>query len=85
MARKHKLIPADPAQCQAEVTTYRPFVMGGKPHKSVRCSNKPVFIVTQTKPAEDDGQMGSMSMCAECFIAFARTNKVNDFDLQAVA
>lgn len=60
-----KLEPADHSRCQAEITTYRPFVMGGPTSQTKRCDNQPVFIATENQPG-DDGQRGEMSLCLPC-------------------
>lgn len=59
------LIPPDPTQCQSEITTYNAFVMGGNPYQVKRCENKPTVIATEKQPGPD-GQVGAMSLCAEC-------------------
>lgn len=33
-----------------------------------RCREKPVCIVMEATPDEEDGQTGSMSLCKECYI-----------------
>lgn len=65
------LEPPDPKRCQAEHTADTNFMtLGGPPVGSmVRCSNKPTVIVRETKPGSD-GQMGAMSLCAECLTVF---------------
>jgi hypothetical protein len=65
------LTPPDPKQCQAEKPNGVTFMTMGGRHKMVRCTNEPVFIVTEKKPGED-GQKGSMSLCASCLAVFAK-------------
>ena len=68
---KPKRIPPDLKQCQAEVPNgYTFMTLGGRPGR-VRCSNKPVIIATEVEPG-DDGQIGSMSLCSECFEVFQK-------------
>lgn len=65
------LIPADKAQCQAEIPNgENAFTLGGG-HKMVRCTNKPAWIATELKPGAD-GLIGSMSMCDECKAVFLK-------------
>ena len=37
----------------------------------VRCTDKPLFIVTEKEPG-DGGLKGSMSLCAHCLAVFSR-------------
>lgn len=64
-----ELEPADLTQCQAEKPTgQNAFTLGiGPVHK--RCQEIPVVIVTEEKAGED-GQKGSMSLCADCLDVF---------------
>ena len=58
-------IPPDIMQCQAEKPNGNTFMtLGGIPGY-VRCKNTPVFIAV-AKAVENDGHIGSMSVCAEC-------------------
>lgn len=66
-----KLIPPDLKQCQCEKREGTFMSLGGSPHRLTRCTNKPVLIVTENQPAID-GQIGSMSLCADCYIAFLK-------------
>lgn len=59
------LIPVDEKQCQTEITSYRPFVMGGNVNQVERCKERPAFIATERK-AGPDGLKGAMSLCPEC-------------------
>lgn len=60
--RKAAPIPADLERCQAVIKTNSPFLMGGKLETAVRCSNEPLFVMQETKPAPD-GLMGEMAVC----------------------
>jgi hypothetical protein len=77
------LTPPDRTQCQAlrPNKTWSPFAFGPAGENPVtgekvggarrsdrmwRCRNKPELIVTETK--SDDGILGSMSVCKDCFI-----------------
>lgn len=63
------LTPPDLKRCQAEKPNgQNPFTFGGG-HKMVRCTEKPLFIVTEKKPGKD-GEKGSMSLCAHCLAVF---------------
>jgi len=64
MAKKNvQLIPPDYERCQAERLGGSFMTLG--PRKMERCKRPPVFIATEIKPGED-GQCGSMSLCAQC-------------------
>lgn len=65
MTDSKKLTPPDRKRCQS---TYKlgPFTMGGTIGKWIRCSNIPVVIIRE-REAGQDGMLGSMSLCAECF------------------
>ncbi len=66
-----KLIPPDLEQCQAEKPNgVTPFGFGGRP-ELIRCTNKPLFLVTEKEPG-DDGLKGSMSLCAHCLAVFSK-------------
>ena len=60
-AKKVKLTPPDPKQCQT-YSQVGAFTMGGRIGELTRCTNKPVVIATENKPGAD-GQIGSMSLC----------------------
>lgn len=70
-----ELIPPDRECCQA-LMAFGPASVdpkarekrGGsrKNDRYWRCNNKPAFIVTETE--SDDGRLGSMSVCKDCFI-----------------
>lgn len=65
------LIPADRNRCQVEITpAHGAFVLGPRP-KPEQCTNKPAFIATENNPGQD-GQRGSMSVCARCLIEFQK-------------
>lgn len=59
------LIPPDLNQCQTEIRSYQPFIMGGNVNQVTRCKAKPVWIATETKRTEP-GPLGSMSLCSSC-------------------
>jgi hypothetical protein len=66
-----ELTPPDLTRCQAEKPNGCSFMtMGGVP-KRVRCTDKPIVVATEVKPG-DDGQIGSMSLCAECLEVFQK-------------
>jgi len=71
-----ELTPADPKRCQADVPGNGPFVMGGEigdPRNGyrVRCKNTPAVYAVEKRPGKD-GQIGSMSLCAECRAMFVK-------------
>ena len=77
--------PADRERCQAETRQRAPFMqMGGPPVKVTRCSNKPVAIATETKPGED-GERGSMSLCASCIVIATRELGADFFTLEQLS
>ncbi|MBE0153446.1 MULTISPECIES: hypothetical protein [Serratia] len=66
---EQQLIPPDYEQCQAEKPNgHSLFSLGGVPGL-VRCTNKPVFIATETRP-DENGVTGSMSLCEDCRLYF---------------
>jgi hypothetical protein len=52
-----RLDPPDTERCQAEMAN------------GDRCTSKPTVLLT-LKEAEEDGQIGSMTLCAECLEVF---------------
>jgi len=62
------MIPPDKARCQAEKKVGA-FVLGGRIGERTRCSAEPSVIVTEVEPGKD-GEIGSMSLCKECFGVF---------------
>lgn len=64
------LTPPDLARCQAEITKYVPFVMGGPTRQTERCPNAPTVLIHEAKPGKD-GRIGAMSLCDSC-LAVAR-------------
>lgn len=72
--KRTKLVPADRQRCQVE-RPVGPFVLGGVIGSMIRCSNKPVVIATEVKPAKD-GQRGSMSICTDCLAVFLERTDV---------
>lgn len=66
-----KLEPHDLHRCQAEVISYTPFIMGGKPFMRTRCRAKPHWVVKETV-AGKDGLRGSMTLCDSCAERFIR-------------
>lgn len=62
------LEPPDLEQCQAAIRNgANAFTVGGT-SAYIRCTNKPVVVVTQNKPG-DDGLCGSMAICDRCYAA----------------
>lgn len=61
------LEPADLEQCQCQpnMLSWSPFAFGPMP-TPVRCTNKPVAVLVENKPARVDARIGSMSLCEEC-------------------
>ena len=65
------LTPPDLKRCQAEKPNgVNAFSHGGRPGL-VRCSTRPTVVATEVKPGED-GQVGSMSLCADCLEVFQK-------------
>jgi len=70
--KKNEVTPPDLKQCQAEKPNGNSaFTVGGIPGL-VRCTNRPLFVVTETQPGPD-GLRGSMSLCAECLEVFSKS------------
>jgi hypothetical protein len=66
-----KLTPPDLERCQAEKPNGHTFLtLGGSPGR-VRCDSRPVFVAKELHPGED-GQCGSMSLCAKCQVVFVK-------------
>ncbi len=65
MSKKEPLIPPDLKQCQVVISTYKPFILGGRPKKVERCTNMPTVIARETKKGKD-GRKGAMSLCDSC-------------------
>jgi hypothetical protein len=61
--KKTSLTPPDLTRCQAEKADGSFMTLG--PVSRTRCSNAPVVVAKERKPAAD-GLRGSMSLCAEC-------------------
>ena len=79
----NELTPPDLEQCQAEKPNGNTFMtVGGMPGLE-RCTNKPLFIATEKKPGED-GQKGSMSLCADCLVVFLRQVPNGYADVQTI-
>ena len=65
------LIPPDFKQCQAEKPNGNTFMtLGGVPGYK-RCTQRPVFLATEKEPG-DDGVIGNMTLCAECYVQLER-------------
>lgn len=77
------LVPPDRNRCQAEITSYHPFVMGGQVHRTERCTNKPVLLVKE-KEAGSDGLRGSMTLCQSCYAVFLKQPGLPAVDVEPV-
>ncbi len=60
-------------KCECEKTDYHPFVMGGHPYQTKRCSKEATFRVFG-KTAEEKKQP-PMLLCDECYGQFKRRNR----------
>lgn len=65
--KKSKLTPPDEDQCQCDRPNGHTFMTFGGAPGYVRCRNTPIVIVTEREVTNDDGERGSMSLCAHCF------------------
>ena len=66
-----KLTPPDLKQCQALIPNGNTFMtLGGRPGHE-RCENKPVWLATEKRAAED-GLVGSMTLCENCKEVFLK-------------
>lgn len=66
-----ELTPPDLKRCQAEMPNGATFMtVGGRP-AMVRCTNVPTMLLTEKSPGED-GQIGSMTVCNDCFKVFVK-------------
>lgn len=61
------LEPPDPKRCQAEVKAGSFMTLGPRP--LIRCEKAPIVIAEEVEP-DEDGQRGSMSLCADCWAIF---------------
>lgn len=71
---KKKLEPLEPPdlkRCQSDITTYNPWVMGGRVYATTRCDKVSTWLARETK-AGTDGRKGSMALCAECKVVCAK-------------
>jgi hypothetical protein len=78
MAKAQDLIPPDMKQCQTEIRSYQPFIMGGPVRQVTRCKKKPSWLATEKDPGPD-GKHGSMTLCTSCkgilVMQFKQNNK----------
>lgn len=63
---KTTLTPPDEDQCQSERPNGATFMTLGMAPGLVRCRNKPIVIATEREVTHEDGEKGSMSLCAHC-------------------
>jgi hypothetical protein len=82
MRARAKLIPPDRHRCQVEVNAGS-FLSFGKP-TPIRCSAKPLVIVTEREPSEKDGRKGSMSMCEPHLRIFAAREPIEDYTIERI-
>lgn len=76
-----KLIPPDRSRCQAMILPGSFMTLG--PRVWERCKARPTKIVTESTPGKD-GQIGSMSLCDECFLMFVKQGKTPGFTVEKV-
>lgn len=76
-----ELIPPDRKTCQAEKPNpeWSPFRLGPCP-KRIKCEREPVVIIEETKLA-DDGAIGSMSLCIDCYLVALRQLPKDSFKI----
>ena len=75
------LTPPDLKRCQAEKPNGHNFMtLGGSPGLK-RCAANPKFIITEREAAED-GQHGSMSLCADCLSVFLKQGDQDSVDIK---
>lgn len=68
------MTPIDPLQCQAEhggAFTLGPGLM--------RCQKVPTVVVTEVEVTDDDGELGSMSLCDACLAIFKERGPTGKF------
>ena len=80
---ENELEPPDLKQCQVEVPNGHSFMsLGGKPGR-VRCTKKPSYLATE-RFAGKDGQFGSMTMCADCFLVFIKQADIESYNITTI-
>jgi hypothetical protein len=77
------LEPPDMDQCQALIPNGHSFMtLGGRPER-VRCEEKPEYLITETSPG-DDGECGSMTLCADCMIVLEEQRGVHGLKIEDI-
>lgn len=70
-SKKGQLTPPDLERCQALRPNGHNFMtLGGRPGFE-QCESKPTVIVTENE-LDENGQKGSMSLCASCLLQFEK-------------
>lgn len=82
MTDAKKLTPPDKARCQSEHKN-GPFTMGGTIGRWIRCTNAPTVIIRE-REAGQDGQLGEMSLCAECLEIAKKQLGSNTFEISVI-
>lgn len=67
------LIKPDYLQCQSEITSYHPFILGGKCQETKRCINQPIWLASEKE--SKDNEIGSMTLCEECKVVCEKQMK----------
>lgn len=65
-ATEPTLTPPDDKRCQCDRPTGHNFMTFGGKVGHVRCRNTPIVIATEREVTHEDGEAGSMSLCAHC-------------------
>jgi hypothetical protein len=66
------LTPPDFQRCQAIQSNGVNFMSFGGRREMVRCGKVATMLATENKPKPSDGQIGSMTVCDECFAVMQR-------------
>ncbi len=60
-------------KCECQITTYRPFIMGGNVNRVQHCENDATVLVYGKTPEEK--KQPPMALCNSCYIQFKKRNK----------
>lgn len=68
-------------QCEAIITDYRPFIMGGNVYDKKQCSNKATIMVFPKVEIDGDGK-DPMYVCDRCYKEFKKWNP--DYEIKRI-
>jgi hypothetical protein len=68
-------------QCEAIVTEYRPFILGGDVYHKEQCENQATIMVFPKVEIDGDGR-DPMYICDRCYKEFEKLNP--DYEIQKI-